>query len=58
VTTDRYRPLTAAAVLLVAAIAAVVNYTHICLLDRYQSRRGRAASLLPLAVIGLIPAVS
>jgi hypothetical protein len=30
--TDRYRPLTAAAVLLVAAIAAVVSYMHVATL--------------------------
>lgn len=38
--TDRYRPLTAAAVLLVAAFAAVVSYFHI-----YE--RGHARGQLP-----------
>jgi hypothetical protein len=49
---------TAAAVLLVAAFAAVVSYSHIYDLGRAHGQSGTAARLLPLSVDGLILAAS
>ncbi len=44
-TSDRYRPLTAAAVLLVAAIAAVVSYLHVATLALAYGQPSLAAYL-------------
>jgi hypothetical protein len=52
------RVLTAAVVLTVAAIAAVVSYSHIFDLGRMHGQDGVAARLLPLSVDGLIAAAS
>ena len=55
--TDRYRPLTAAAVLLVAAIAAVVSYMHymhVATLALDYGQPPLAAYLLPLSIDGLV----
>jgi hypothetical protein len=52
------RGLTAAAVLAVAAIAAVVSYSHIFELGRIHGQDGTAARLLPLSVDGLIASAS
>ena len=52
------RILTANAVLVVAAIAAVVSYSHIYGLGRAHGQDGTAARLLPLSVDGLILAAS
>ena len=52
------RHLTAAVVLGVAAIAAVVSYSHIYDLGRVHGQDGTAARLLPLSVDGLIAAAS
>jgi hypothetical protein len=51
---DRYRTLTAAAVLLVAAIAAVVSYLHIVKLARENGQEPLAAYLLPLSIDGVV----
>jgi hypothetical protein len=48
------RWLTAAVVLAVASIAAVVSYSHIYALGRAHGQAGTAARLLPLSVDGLI----
>jgi DNA-binding CsgD family transcriptional regulator len=53
-TGDRYRPLTAAAVLLVAAIAAVVSYMHVATLALHYGQPPLAAYLLPLSIDGLV----
>jgi hypothetical protein len=53
-TGDRYRPLTAAAVLLVAAIAAVVSYMHVATLALVYGQPPLAAYLLPLSIDGLV----
>jgi hypothetical protein len=53
-TGDRYLPLTAAAVLLVAAIAAVVSYMHVATLALEHGQRPLAAYLLPLSIDGLV----
>jgi len=53
-TGDRYRPLTAAAVLLVAAIAAVVSYMHVATLALHYGQPSLAAYLLPLSIDGLV----
>jgi Protein of unknown function (DUF2637) len=52
--TDRYRPLTAAAVLLVAAIAAVVSYMHVATLALQFGQEPLAAYLLPLSIDGMV----
>ena len=52
------RLLTAGVVLTVAAIAAVVSYSHIFALGRAHGQDGTAARLLPLSVDGLIAAAS
>jgi 5-methylcytosine-specific restriction endonuclease McrA len=52
------RLLTAGVVLTVAAIAAVVSYSHIFALGRAHGQDGVAARLLPLSVDGLIAAAS
>jgi hypothetical protein len=52
------RALTAAVVLVVAAFAAVVSYSHIYDLGRAHGQAGTAARLLPLSVNGLILAAS
>jgi hypothetical protein len=54
VTGDRYRPLTAAAVLLVAAIAAVVSYMHVATLALAYGQPPLAAYLLPLSIDGMV----
>lgn len=51
---DRYRTLTAAAVLLVAGIAAVVSYVHIMTLALQYGQEPLAAYLLPLSIDGLV----
>jgi hypothetical protein len=51
---DRYRPLTAAAVLLVAAIAAVVSYMHVATLALAYGQPPLAAYLLPLSIDGMV----
>ncbi|HEY1324745.1 MAG TPA: DUF2637 domain-containing protein [Streptosporangiaceae bacterium] len=56
--TDRYRPLTAAAVLLVAAIAAVVSYMHVATLALHYGQPPLAAYLLPLSIDGLVASSS
>jgi hypothetical protein len=52
------RTLTAVVVLAVAAIAAIVSYSHIYALGRGHGQDGTAARLLPLSVDGLIAAAS
>jgi hypothetical protein len=54
VTRDRYRPLTAVAVLLVAAIAAVVSYMHVATLALHYGQPPLAAYLLPLSIDGMV----
>ncbi len=51
---DRYRTLTAAAVLLVAGIAAVVSYLHIAKLALAYGQEPLAAYLLPLSIDGVV----
>lgn len=53
-TVDRYRPVTAAAVLLVAAIAAVVSYMHVATLALHYGQEPLAAYLLPLSIDGMV----
>lgn len=53
-TGDRYRPLTAAAVLLVATIAAVVSYMHVATLALHYGQPPLAAYLLPLSIDGMV----
>lgn len=53
-TKDRYRPLAAAAVLLVAAIAAVVSCLHIVRLALAYGQEPLAAYLLPLSIDGMV----
>jgi uncharacterized membrane protein len=53
-TSDRYRPLTAAAVLLVATIAAVVSYMHVATLALHYGQARLAAYLLPLSIDGMV----
>ena len=53
-TGDRYRPVTAAAVLLVAAIAAVVSYMHVATLALDYGQPPLAAYLLPLSIDGMV----
>ncbi|HEV8279790.1 MAG TPA: DUF2637 domain-containing protein [Streptosporangiaceae bacterium] len=53
-TGDRYRPLTAVAVLLVAAIAAVVSYMHVATLALDYGQPPLAAYLLPLSIDGMV----
>jgi hypothetical protein len=57
-TADRYRPLTAAAVLLVATIAAVVSYMHVATLALRYGQPPLAAYLLPLSIDGLVASSS
>jgi hypothetical protein len=52
------RGATAAVVTAVAAVAAVVSYTHIYDVARHHGQSGLAATLLPLSVDGLILAAS
>ena len=52
------RLATAAVVCAVAAVAAVVSYSHIYGLGRAHGQDGTAARLLPLSVDGLILAAS
>jgi hypothetical protein len=54
VTSDRYRPLTAVAVLLVATIAAVVSYMHVATLALRYGQPPLAAYLLPLSIDGMV----
>jgi hypothetical protein len=54
VTGDRYRPLTAAAVLLVATIAALVSYMHVATLALHYGQPPLAAYLLPLSIDGMV----
>lgn len=51
---DRYRPLTAAAVLLVATIAAVVSYMHVATLALHYGQPPLATYLLPLSIDGMV----
>jgi Protein of unknown function (DUF2637)/Winged helix-turn-helix DNA-binding len=51
---DRYRTLTAAAVLLVAAIAAIVSYLHVASLALRYGQPPVAAYLLPVSIDGLV----
>jgi hypothetical protein len=53
-TSDRYRPLTGAAVLLVATIAAVVSYMHVATLALRYGQPPLAAYLLPLSIDGMV----
>ncbi|HEY6275603.1 MAG TPA: DUF2637 domain-containing protein [Streptosporangiaceae bacterium] len=53
-TRDRYRTLTAAAVLLVATIAAVVSYLHVATLALRYGQEPLAAYLLPLSIDGMV----
>lgn len=55
---DAYRVLTAAAVLVVAAIAAVVSYVHIEHLAVVNGQTPLAALLLPLSIDGAVAAAS
>ena len=57
-TADRYRPLTATAVLLVATIAAVVSYMHVATLALHYGQPPLAAYLLPLSIDGLVASSS
>ena len=52
--TDRYRILTASAVLLVAAIAAVISYQHVVALAIRYGQPVLAAYLLPVSIDGLV----
>ncbi len=52
--TDRYRSLTALAVLLVAAIAAVISYQHVVALAIRYGQPALAAYLLPVSIDGLV----
>ncbi len=52
--TDRYRILTASAVLLVAAIAAVISYQHVVALAVRYGQPALAAYLLPVSIDGLV----
>ena len=52
--TDRYRPLTALAVLVVAAIAAVISYQHVVALALRYGQPVLAAYLLPVSIDGLV----
>jgi len=51
---DRYRSLTAAAVLLVATIAAIVSYLHVASLAIRYGQPPLAAYLLPVSIDGLV----
>ncbi len=51
---DRYRTLTASAVLLVAAIAAVISYQHVVALAIRYGQPVLAAYLLPVSIDGLV----
>lgn len=51
---DRYRALTAAAVLVVAAIAAVISYEHVVALAIRYGQPTLAAYLLPVSIDGLV----
>ena len=51
---DTYRTLTAAAVMLVAAIAAVVSYLHVASLALRYGQPPIAAYLLPISIDGLV----
>jgi hypothetical protein len=53
---DRYRALTAAAVLLIAAIAVVISYQHVVALAIRYCQPVVAAYLLPMSVDGLLAA--
>jgi hypothetical protein len=52
--TDRYKILTALAVLLVAAIAAVISYQHVVTLAIRYGQPPLAAYLLPVSIDGLV----
>jgi Protein of unknown function (DUF2637)/Winged helix-turn-helix DNA-binding len=54
VTRDRYRTLTAMAVLLVAGIAATVSYMHVATLALAYGQPPLAAYLLPLSIDGMV----
>jgi hypothetical protein len=58
VTRDRYQVLTAAAVLLVAGIAAVISFVHIQRLAVTHGQTPLAAYLLPVSVDGTVAAAS
>jgi hypothetical protein len=51
---DRYKSLTAAAVVLVAAIAAVISYEHAVVLALRYGQPIGAAYLLPVSIDGLV----
>src|SRR6266851_8074889 len=51
---DRYRTLTALAVLVVAAIAAVISYQHVVALAIRYGQPTLAAYLLPVSIDGLV----
>jgi Protein of unknown function (DUF2637) len=51
---DKYRSLTAAAVLLVATIAAIVSYLHVASLALRYGQPPLAAYLLPVSIDGLV----
>jgi hypothetical protein len=53
-TAGRYRTLTAAVVLVVAAIAAVVSYMHVATLAWRYGQPAFAAYLLPLSIDGMV----
>ena len=53
-TGDKYRTLTAAAVLIVAAVAAAVSYVHVVALAMRYGQPELAAYLLPVSVDGLV----
>ena len=52
--TDRYKALTASAVMLVAAIAAVISYQHVVALAIRYGQPPLAAYLLPVSIDGLV----
>ena len=53
-TGDRYRTLTAAAVLVVATVAAAVSYVHVATLAIRYGQPTLAAYLLPISIDGLV----
>lgn len=57
-TGDRYKSLTAAAVLIVAAVAAAVSYVHVAVLAMRYGQPELAAYLLPVSVDGLVAVCS
>lgn len=53
-TGDRYRTMTAAAVLVVATVAAAVSYVHVATLAIRYGQPALAAYLLPVSIDGLV----